>query len=423
MNRLCLFLCLATAATSFAQQPADIATDEPISVNASDWPWWRGPDRNGIAAADQHPPIAWSDSKNVLWKNAIPGRGHGSATVVGDRVFLATADHDRKQQLILCFDREAGKPLWRTVVHQGGLSTDGNEKASQASSTVASDGSRIFISFLNRGAIYTTALRRDGQLLWQTKITDYVVHQGYGASPALYESLVIVTADNKGGGAIAALDRGTGRVVWKRERPKKPNYSSPVIQNIAGRDQLLLIGCDLVTSFDPLSGEQLWEIEGATTECVTSTVTDGPLMFTSGGYPKNHLSAVRADGSGEVVWQNNVRVYVPSLLARDGYLYCVTDAGIAMCWKSATGEEVWKGRLGGTFSASPVLVGEHIFATNESGQSFVFSADPKKFEKLAENRLGDHVMATSTICGARIYMRVAFEDGDRRDEVLYCLGE
>ena len=274
-----------------------------IEVGAQDWPWWRGPNRNGIASADQHPPLQWSEAENVLWKVAVPGRGHGSATVVGDQVFLTSADHDSEEQAVHCYDRHTGMELWKTVVHEGGFPKKGNKKASLASTTVACDGENLFVNFLNNGAVYTTSLDRNGKQLWQTKISDYVVHQGYGSSPALYEHLVIVSADNKGGGAIAGLDRGTGDTVWKRNRPEKPNYPSPIILNVAGKDQLLFTGCDLVTSLDPLTGNELWEIEGATTECVTSTVTDGKHIFTSGGYPKNHISAValcRSFGSGSV---------------------------------------------------------------------------------------------------------------------------
>ena len=115
--------------------------------------------------------------------------------------------------------------------------------------------------------------------------------------------------------------------------------------NVDGRDQLFLTGCNLFSSFDPLTGKTLWEVKGATTECVTSTVTDGQRVFSSGGYPKNHLAAVLADGSGTVVWETKDRVYVPSLLVRDGYLFGVLDAGIATCWKSDTGKEQWKKRL------------------------------------------------------------------------------
>jgi outer membrane protein assembly factor BamB len=134
------------------------------------------------------------------------------------------------------------------------------------------------------------------------------------------------------------------------------------------------------------------------------------------------MSAVRADGSGKLAWENNVRVYVPSLLIQDGYLFGVTDAGVATCWLAATGEEQWKGRLGGTFSASPVLVGERIYATNEAGVTFVFKASREKFELLAENQLGNEVFATPVICGGKIYLRVAEREGDRRQELLYCIG-
>lgn len=415
---------LFLAASSGCKEQARYQSEaEPIHVAATDWPWWRGPQRNGIAEAKQKPPLKWSETENVLWKSPIPGRGHGSPTVVGDQVFLATADHDHQTQKVLCYHRQTGERLWQTEVHRGGFETKGNKKSSLASSTVACDGQRVFINFLHAGAAYTTALSRDGRKLWQTKITDYVEHQGYGSSPALYESLVIVSADNKGGGAVAALDRVNGKVIWKRERPKTPNYASPIILNVAGRDQLLFTGCDLVTSLDPLSGKQFWEIKGATTECVTSTVTDGQLIFTTGGYPKNHVAAVRADGSGEVVWEKKTRVYVPSMIARDGYLYAVLDSGMAVCWKCATGEEMWKGRLGGTFSASLVLVDDNLVATNESGRTFIFKASPTAFKLAGENQLSGEVLATPAICGGRIYLRLAASDKGERQEMLHCLGK
>jgi outer membrane protein assembly factor BamB len=343
--------------------------------------------------------------------------------VIGDRIFLATADHERKVQLLLCYDRKNGKQLWQTEIHQGGFETKGNSKASLASSTPACDGQRVFINFLNAGAVHTSALTLDGKLLWQTKVADYLIHQGFGSSPAVYRNLVIVSADSKGDGLIAALDRVSGKLVWKQERPKAPNYASPIILNVAGRDQLVMTGCDLVTSFEPLTGKKLWEIKGSTTECVTSTVTDGDHIFTSGGYPKNHVSAVRADGSGKIDWENTARVYVPSLTVRDGHLYGVLDAGIAMCWKADSGKEVWKGRLGGTFSASPVLVGDLIFATNEAGKTFIFKASAEAFDLVAENHLGGEVFATPTICGGRIYARVATTTNGKRQESLYCVGK
>lgn len=402
-------------------KPAPAAPD--VAAAPGDWPWWRGPTRNGVAEAGQTPPLTWSETENVLWKAPVPGRGHGSPIVMGNDVFLAAADPATEVQSLLCFDRNTGEKRWETEIHKGGFAKGGNAKASMASASPACDGKVVFINFLNNGAIHTTALDRAGKIVWQKKIADYVLHQGFGSSPAVYKSLVIVSADNKGGGLIAGLDRATGETVWTRTRPKTPNYASPIILNLAGKEQLLLIGCDLVTSLDPLTGAANWEIKGSTTECVTSTVTDGQLMYTSGGYPRNHVSAVKADGSGTVVWENTSRVYVPSMLVRDGHLYAVLDAGVAMCWKADTGAEVWKGRLGGTFSSSPVLVGEHIFAANEAGKTFVWKATPAEFALVGNNQLGDETFATPAICGGRIYLRVAKNVGGKRQEMLYCIGK
>jgi outer membrane protein assembly factor BamB len=428
MHRIVLSLSVTILASclpslTFAAERGAGGSSDQLTVSPTDWPWWRGPNRDGVASADQQPPLHWNGQENVLWQSPVPGRGHGSATVVGDQVFLATADDGQETQGVICYDRKTGELLWHTVVHQGGFVKKANKKASHASSTVACDGQLLFVNFPTDGAVYTTALDLAGERLWQTKITDYVLHQGYGSSPALYRSLVIVSADNKGGGAIVALDRSNGTVIWRNERPNLPNYASPIILPVAERDQLLLTGCDLVSGFEPLTGRKLWEVEASTTECVTSTVSDGQLVFSSGGYPKNHVAAVRADGSGEIVWENTVSVYVPSMLVSEGYLYAIADAGIAMCFRCETGELIWKGRLGGTFSASPVLVGERIFATSESGRTFIFNATPKAFEVVAENQLGEHVMATPTICKGRIYMRVARQFGDQRRETLFCLGQ
>ena len=414
----CFAFCLIAV-----EMVSDCCAETP-TFSATDWPWWRGQDRNGVAEVDQNPPLAWSEDQNILWRTPVPGRGHGSATVLGENVFLPIADEDRKVQAILCFDRDTGKRKWECIVHEGGFDNQGNpnKKSSLASSTIATDNDRLFITFVNDSAVWASATDLNGKLLWQQKISDYVIHQGYGSSPAIYEHLVIVSADNKGGGAIAGLNRQTGKIEWSRSRPNKPNYPSPVILQIDGRDQLIFIGCDLVTSLDPLTGKELWEFEGATTECVTSTVTDGKHIFSSGGYPKNHIAAVVADGSGKVTWETNTRAYVPSLLQKDGYIYATLDAGVAICFRCSDGKEMWKGRLGGTFSSSPVMVGDLIYGSNEEGQTFIFKAKPSAFELVSQSKLGDDVFATPTICGGRIYTRVAFNEGAQRQEYLICIG-
>lgn len=418
-RRRCL---LAVACLALVSCAPTAPEPEPVSVAASDWPWWRGPNRDGIARPDQDPPLKWSETENVIWKAPVPGRAHGSAIVVGSRVFFPAADPESEIQSVLCFDRDTGKQLWKTDIHQGGFTTKGNAKSTQGSATPACDGERVFVNFLNSDAVYTTALSLDGKQLWQRKVTDYVVHQGFGSSPTVYGPLVIVSADNKGGGRLMGLNRVNGEVVWQHSRPKMPNYASPIIVNVVGKEQLIFTGTEQVVSLEPLTGKVHWEFEGSTTETVTSVVTDGERVFITGGYPKNHVAAVRADGSGKIDWEHGVRVYVPSMVAQDGHIFAVQDGGIAICWKAATGEERWKERLGGAFSSSPVLVGNRIYVTNERGTTFVYKADPEKFELLAENRLGDEGFATPTFVDSRVYMRVAMRDQGKRQEWLYCLG-
>lgn len=422
---LCLLVvsCEATTETS----PVASATAKEagsIKFDHNDWPWWRGPTLDGIAVGTQDIPLEWSETKNVLWKQPLPGKGHGTVTIVGDRIYLATADEKRGAQMVLCLNRETGKQVWSKDVHTGGLKVEGNRKSSLASSTVACDGERLFISFLNGGAVHTSALSLSGELIWQKKISDYAVHQGYGASPALYGPLVIVAADNKGGGAIVGLKRANGDEVWRVERPDKPNYVSPLVRKVYSKDQLLMFGCELVSSFDPLTGKKNWEREGATTESVTTAVTNGELIYTSGGYPRNHVEAVRADGSKEIVWSNGTRIYVPSMIVQGQYLYGIADAGIAHCWNAKTGESMWKGRVRGVYTASPTIVGDYLFATNEVGKTYVLQASPKEFKIVRENELEKgEIYATPVFCRDRIYMRVARERGEERKETLYCFAK
>ena len=416
-NRMILAV-IACASLTFAF-PARGAS--PITISTTDWPAWRGPTHDGIAALGQTVPIQWSETDGILWKAPVPGRGHGSPTVVGDRVYLATADQLKQTQSVLCLDRHTGKLVWQSEVHEGTADPGKHSNSSAASSTVACAGERLFINFLNGGAVYTTALDLAGKILWQRKICDYVTHQGFGSSPVIHESLVLVSADHRGGGAIAGLDRKTGRIVWSQSRPKLPNYTTPAIVQAGGHTQMVLAGCNLISSFDPLTGKKLWEVNGSTEECVVTAVTDGERVFASGGYPRNHTVAIVADGSGKVAWQNNARVYVPSLISKAGHLYAVTDAGVAVCWKSDTGEELWKERLGGDFFASPVMVGDRIYASNARGKTFVFEAIPKTFKLLAQNQLGDEAYASPVICGGCIYLRVA-KQGESRQEFLYCIG-
>jgi outer membrane protein assembly factor BamB len=194
------------------------------------------------------------------------------------------------------------------------------------------------------------------------------------------------------------------------------------VAKVAGRDQLLISGCETLSSYNPASGKQLWSFPGTTmATCGTMVWTDN-LVIASGGYPKAETICMKADGSGEVVWKNRQKCYEQSMLVHDGYVYALTDKGVAYCWRATDGQQMWRERLAGPVSSSPVLVGDTIFQTIEDGTTFVFKANPQKFELVARNQLGSTGFASPTICGNRIYIRTTVNDGRKKQGMLYSLG-
>lgn len=395
----------------------------PLSGAGENWPGWRGPNGDGKVPGE-NPPLKWDESTGVLWKTELAGRGHSSPTIYGDRIFLATGDREKLSQSVLAFDRKSGKQLWEKTLFSG-FEKDKrlHKRNTLATCSIACDGERVLVLFMNDAAVHLTTLSLEGEVLWQEKVGDFKSHWGYSASPILYKDMVLVAADHANGGYVTALDRKSGKVVWKQDRPKSPNYPSPVVCKVDGKDQIIIAGCKMMAAYDPASGKPLWSVADATTEeCVGSVVVDGGLAFASGGYPKKETVAVKADGSGEVVWRNEVQVYVPSMLAHDGYLYAITDKGEAYCFEAATGKEMWKERLGGIFNSSPVLAGEHIFISSQEGVTFVIKPDPKKLVVVEKNQLGSDVFATPSFAGDRVYLRVSEKVDGKRQEFLYCVG-
>ncbi|MFH1266397.1 MAG: PQQ-binding-like beta-propeller repeat protein [Planctomycetota bacterium] len=398
--------------------PDDLATVPPV---ADDWPGWRGPHFDNVAAAPQDPPLRWSETENVIWKAQVPGRGHGSPCLWGERILLPTADDETEVQYLLCYDRAGGDKLWQTEVHRGGFMRS-NGKGSHASSTPACDGRYVFMPFMVQGGIWLTALDLEGTIAWQEKLGDVKSVHGFAASPLVYKSLVIVVADSAEGSFMAAVHHRTGEVVWKIDRPeyKLGSYASPTLGYVAGRDQLLIHGPYKVYSYDPATGDLLWTCDGPS-ELTSNTMSAGErLVYASGGYPKKSLLSIRADGSGDVtdthvVWtKKNKTAYVTSTLLADGLLYMVEDGGEATCFDAATGAVIWQAELDGNFSSSPVLAGGHVYIVNEAGVAYVFKAG-RNFELVAQNDLGDGGFATPAVCGGRIYLRTLHH--------LYCLGK
>ena len=399
--------------------------DFPKLSAERDWPWWRGPSRNGIAAGTAVP-TKWSNTENVVWKTPVPGRGHSSPIVVGDKVFLETADEAKQVQSVVAFNRKTGKQLWKTDISTGGFPRRNHPKNTEASPTLACDGERLFASFFHHETIQATALDLNGKRVWQQTVGPFNPKQfeyGYAPSPTLYRGTVILSAEYDGDSAITALDRQTGKPVWRTKRQSSITFSTPIVAHVAGKDQLLISGQGQVASYDPADGKQLWTTPGTTAATCGTMVWEGDIVFASGGYPKPETLAVKADGSGKVLWKNNQKCYEQSMLAHAGYVYGLTDGGILFCWQGSDGQEMWKERLTGPVSSSPVLAGGNIYQANELGTCYVFKPNPEKFDPVAENQLGNEAFPSPAIVGNQIFIRTATGSGGNRREFLYCLGQ
>ena len=399
--------------------------EEPAA--ADDWRTWRGPLSNGVAV-EQTPPTQWSDSENVIWKTEVPGRGHSSPIVVGDQVILTTAVDADKSQQVLSYDRNTGKLRWRRSLHQNGFQRQIHAKNTQATPTAGSNGQQIFVVFPHNDAIQLTALDLQGQPQWSKTVGPYRPQKykfGYAASPLLYKNLVIVSVefDDDRNSAITAFAQSDGKQVWRAPRPRQITFSSPIVGRTGGRDQLLISGAKQVSSYDPNTGKPLWSCEGTTDATCGTLIWSDQVVFASGGYPKKETIAVASDGSRRVVWKNGEKCYEQSMLHHDGHIYAVNDGGVAMCWDAQSGRTLWKQRLAGPVSASPILAGGHIYFVNERGQMFVFKASPQSYQQVARFSIGDEGFATPAFCGDQIFLRTARGGGGSRQEFLVCIGK
>lgn len=409
--------CGGEVSQAVAAAPAAAQAGE-LKFTATDVPWWRGTQQNGIYDVSEIP-LTWSPTENVVWKAAIPGRGHSTPCVWGPYVFVTTADEEAKTKSLLCFDRATGEKQWEHLLHEGGFMHI-HKKNSQASATPACDGTRVIVPMMADDGIWVTAVSLDGKRLWQVKAGSFKSEHGYGSSPVFYQSTVIVSGDNPGDAYIVALDRATGKEVWRIERPSGGNYSTPAIATLAGRPQLVLHGRNQIASYDPATGEQLWHCEGPCTVAACTVAWDDNHVFASGGYPQKEIICVKADGRGDVtdshiVWRSKRGVcYVPSPLLYDGRLYVMGDNGILTVYDPASGEVKSTLRLGGNFSSSPIAAAGHIFVTDEKGKTYVLKPGDKP-ETVAENALESGGFASPVMAGNRIYLRTA--------DALYCLGQ
>jgi len=395
-----------------------------LNVSAGDWAQWRGPNNNNIAESGASVPTSWSDTQNVVWRVNVPGRGHSSPCIIGNLIVLTSADENGQQQGVFGFDRATGKRMWGTVISKGGFPKTHN-KNTHASATACSDGERIYATFCHHNKVEAVALSLKGDVVWRRDVGRFVPRQyeyGYAASPTLYKGTLIVSGDCDTAAWLVALDTASGNVRWQQQRPQKLNWSSPIVASVAGREQLLISGSEMIASYNPATGRPLWSQPCLTMATCGTVVWDNEVVYASGGYPRKETVAVKADGSGQILWRNGVKCYEQSMLLHDGHLYAFDDNGIAYCWHARSGREMWKTRLRGPVSASPILVGDTIYASNELGTTYVFKANPQRFESVSQNQLGVSSFASPVVTDDRIYLRVAFGSGAARQESLFAIG-
>ena len=419
-NLLCIGLLFGVAGCggsvgeiATTQNQQELKSAPAVKAAAGDWPWWRGPATNGHASG-KTPPTHWSETKNVRWKSKVPGQGHATPSVWGNHVFVATADAQNETMSVFAFDRATGSELWNTPIHTAGFMHT-HTTNSHASATPACDGEHVFVANMVDGGIWVTALNFAGEQQWQTKVGPFSSTHGFGSSPLIYKSWVIVAGDNRGGSFLAALKRDDGEIAWRKRRPNGASFCSPTMVTSGGRDQLLLSGHGRIHSYDPHTGELLWESEGPAKTTASTMVADGERVYAGGGYPQQKLMAIRADGSGEIAWEHPYKVYVPSPIVLGDSLLAIQDNGVARLFDAESGKQRWSKRLRGSFSASPIAAGGHVYLPNQAGTMFVFTAG-KKFRQVAVNSLGDAGgMASPVICRGQLFIRTR--------SWLYCIEE
>jgi outer membrane protein assembly factor BamB len=412
--------------------PALIAADD-------DWPRWRGPNNDGMARGDA--PVEWSDTKNVAWKASIPGRGHSSPIIWGGKIFLTTAVPTGKvpaadaapQQgrgrgagggagaglehkfVVLALDRQTGKVIWERVAkaatpHEGYH----NRYGSFASNTPVTDGRYLYAFFGSRG-IYCYDL--DGKLIWQKDFPPMKMRLQFGeGSPTVLDGdTLYLKFDQEERSYMLALDKRTGKELWRADRNEQSSWSPPLVITHNGRKQVVVSATTAVRSYDPATGKVIWETSGLGSNVIPAPVTHNGFVYVMSGHREPNLLAIRLGregnlaGTDAIAWSNQrANSYSASPVLYDKKLYFVTDNGTISCLDAITGQPYYQQqRLPKpyTLKASPVGANGRLYVSTEDGDVVVIRMG-EKYEALATNALTDQMfIATPAIAGGSIYLR------------------
>lgn len=437
MNRLIVFLFLGIV------YPFDPAQGQ----EPKEWRQWRGPMGTGVAPHSK-PPTEWSEKQNVAWKVLVPGKGHSTPLVVGDRVFVTTAvpfgptlkpkmsgrpgEHDnlpvtsRFRFELLAFDRATGSQLWQKSLHEALPVEAGHFTASLASASPVSDGQRVICHF---GSFGTYAVDvGTGEVLWERQFGQMHTKHGHGegASPAIDGDWLVVNWDHEEGSFVVALDAATGQVRWRQPRNEDTSWSSPIIVSCDDRKQVIVAGTNRVRGYDLLTGKVLWECGGMSSNIVATPVYRDGIVYVGSSYEKRVLMALSIRGaSGDVTDSDRVlwvrtrgTPYVPSMLLYDEALYFLSHYQNVMTRVSGPSGKESPGaiRLGGlgNIYASPVAANGHVYVTDLRGATEVIthSEIPRS---VAVNWIDEPVAASLAIAGDQIFIR--------GESHLYCIAE
>jgi outer membrane protein assembly factor BamB len=405
---------------------------------ADNWPSFRGPQASGLSATAT-PPVRWnlSTSANTAWRATIPGLGHSSPIIWGNRVFLTTAvseaaaaqaltvgedagidpanDVVPHRWQLMALDRDSGKTIWTRTVHQGVPRVKRHVKASHASATPATDG-RVVVAMLGSEGLY--AFDFNGKELWRKDFGPLAVgladepeyEWGPASSPVIHGSSVIVQNDRYKDSFLVALDLQTGKELWRVSREERPSWTTPLVMTHDGTATVVAVSALFARGHDLRTGRERWRIADPDGQVKVSTpVAAGGLVIVTGGWPSaaRPVMAVRvADGS--VAWRHDRgSPYTTTPLVYDGLAYVLTDNGILSAYDVATGARAYQTRLSaraGSFSASPVAAAGRIYFASEDGQVIVVRAG-RKFEVLATNDMDEVCMATPALSGDLLLVR------------------
>jgi outer membrane protein assembly factor BamB len=417
-----------------------IAVGASMPLMAENWPQWRGPGGQGISTEKQLP-IEWAPGKNIAWKTELPGSGHSSPIVWGDRIFLTSqiegevipgqravkhrqgkeedwihpdsVGADKKHTLkVMSLDAKTGKILWEQTAYDGPVYDARHRRSSFAGPTAATDGTMVYAYFGPEG-LY--AYDFSGKLAWKVIEKFATLGLGTGTSPVLFQNLVIIQRDEDNGeqSVIAAYDKATGKEVWKTTRENiEVSWGTPVLVAVdGGATQLVTNGSSAIVAYDPATGKELWRTKGVESNAIHTPLVGKGLVIVTAGFPAKRVIAIKPGSAADdkrIVWEYTKGTgYVLSNILYGDYVYLLTDNGIVTCLDAATGKVMYEGGrppVPSHFMGSPVAFGDYVAITSEDGQTFLLKAGPKH-EVVRTNTVDEPVYSSPAIANGRIYIR------------------